>query len=177
MIPTGRGSRAVCSCGNRGKTFPEFFSGKLGESERDHIGCVVYSSCRASSSLCWELHTKRCSSLTTDLPLRCWIQRFPHELDTWIGGAVRADGELKLYLPNSKHRGQNASIIYKNTFLTGLTDIMRLQTKIKSRNNILPFVRKARSSTSLTQNYMADNGLFRWVSGSTEHRTTIPGFN
>lgn len=69
-----------------------------------------------------------------------------------IGGAVRVDGELKLYLPNNKHRCQNANMIYKNIFLTGPTDTMKLQTKINSRNNILPFVRKARNATSLTQN-------------------------
>lgn len=69
-----------------------------------------------------------------------------------IGGAVGVDGELKFYLANNKHRCQNVNMIYKNTFLTGSTYIMRLQTKINSRNNIPPFLRKVGSTTSLTQN-------------------------
>lgn len=92
---------------------------------------------------------KRRSSSTTDFLLRCCI---PWGGDLDIGGAVRVDGEPKPYLPKNKHKGQNANIIYKTIFFTGPTDTMRLQTKIKSRNNILPSVRKARNTTFLTQN-------------------------
>lgn len=65
---------------------------------------------------------------------------------------MRVGGELKFYLPNNKQSGQNANIIDINIILTGLTGTTRLQTKIKARNNILPFVRKGRNTTSLTQN-------------------------